>query len=128
MPKHVVTGAQMQCSFGAAPSVFQATPRPVSSSYMTVGVITDNAPGLNIKPFGMCSSIANPAVASATSAALGVLTPQPCVPATPAPWVPGSPTVQVGFVPALNDNCMLNCIWGGVIKFTTPGQVTEDIP
>ena len=128
MPKQVVTGALMTCSFGVAPSTFIATPRPVMSSYMTVGIITDNIPLANILPFGMCTSLANPSVASATSAALGVLTPMPCIPNTPSPWVPGSPTHIVTGIPALNDTCKLMCLWAGVISITYPGQVTEDIP
>lgn len=128
MPKQVVTGALMTCSFGAAPSTFVATPRPVMSSNMTIGIITDNIPLSNVVPFGVCSSLANPSVASATSAALGVLTPMPCIPNTPSPWVPGSPTHIVTGIPALNDTCKLMCVWGGVISFTYPGQITEDIP
>jgi hypothetical protein len=128
MPKQVVTGALMTCSFGAAPSTFVATPRPVMSSYMTVGIITDNIPIANISPFGMCTSLANPSVAAATSAALGVLTPMPCIPNTPSPWTPGSPTHIVTGIPALNDTCKLMCLWAGVISITYPGQVTEDIP
>lgn len=128
MPKQVVTGALMTCSFGAAPSTFVATPRPVMSSNMTIGIITDNIPLSNVVPFGVCSSLANPTVASATSAALGVLTPMPCIPNTPSPWVPGSPTHIVTGIPALNDTCKLMCVWGGVISFTYPGQMTEDIP
>jgi hypothetical protein len=30
--------------------------------------------------------------------------------------------------PALNDTSTLNCIWGGVISFSTPGQMTKYIP
>ena len=59
----------------------------------------DNKPFVNILPFGMCMSLANPMVAAATAAALGALTPMPCIPVTPAPWVPGSPTVLVGGMP-----------------------------
>ncbi len=128
MPKQVVTGAQMTCSFGAAPSVFAATPRPIQSSAMACGVITDNAPTVNVPPFGMCASLSNPSVASATSAAAGVLTPMPCVPVTPAPWAPGAPTVLLGGIPALDDTCKLTCTWGGMIGFVAPGQFTEDIP
>jgi hypothetical protein len=49
--------------------------------------IMDHVPMLNILPFGVCSSPANPTVVAATAAALGVLTPMPCI---PAPWAPGA--------------------------------------
>ncbi|MDR1268431.1 MAG: DUF4280 domain-containing protein, partial [Planctomycetaceae bacterium] len=58
--------------------------------------ILDNKPIVNLATFGVCSSLANPMVAVATAAALGVLTPMPCIPATVAPWAPGSPTVLIG--------------------------------
>ena len=50
----------------------------------------------------MCISPANPVVAAATTAALGVLTPQPCIPITIAPWLPGAVTVLTGNKPSLN--------------------------
>lgn len=128
MPQHVVTGAMMKCTFGVAPSVFNTTPRPVFSSMMPAANILDNKPLFNIMPFGMCTSLANPTVASATSAALGVLTPMPCIPNTPAPWVVGAPTVITDKAPSLNNTACLNCIWGGVITFATPGEFTEMIP
>jgi hypothetical protein len=77
---------------------------------------------LNVLPFGMCSSPANPTVAAATAAALGVLTPMPCVPFTAAPWIPGVPTVLIGNMPAVDNNCKLMCSWGGVIQVVSPGQ------
>lgn len=128
MGKHTVTGGVMTCSFGTAPANFVATPRPITISGMTVGVITDNIPFANIPPFAMCTSLANPTVASATSAAGGVLTPMPCIPNTPSPWVPGSPTHLVTGVPALNNSSKLMCMWGGVISITFPGQVQHSIP
>lgn len=128
MPLHCCTGAQMMCAMGAAPAVFNATPKMVMTGNMPAGNIMDHVPMLNIPPFGVCMSLANPTVAAATAAALGVLTPMPCVPNTPAPWAPGSPTVLVANMPALNNTSTLNCIWGGVITFTTPGQFTEMIP
>jgi hypothetical protein len=118
----------MMCAMGAAPAVFNATPKMVMTGNMPAGNIMDHVPMLNIPPFGVCMSLANPTVAAATAAALGVLTPMPCVPNTPAPWAPGSPTVLVANMPALNNTSTLNCIWGGVITFTTPGQFTEMIP
>lgn len=128
MPMQVCTGATMQCSFGLAPSVFNATPRPVMTSFMPAGAITDNKPMFNVPPFGMCTSMANPTVASATAAALGVLTPMPCVPVLPAPWVPGVPNVLIENIPALDNNCKLMCAWAGVISILMPGQMTHQIP
>jgi hypothetical protein len=72
--------------------------------------------------------MANPAVAAATAAALGVLTPMPCVPVTTAPWAPGSPTVLIGNMPALNDQSKLMCNWGGVIQINSAGQTTTNVP
>jgi len=125
---HCCTGGQMMCSFGVAPSVFNATPKNVLTSFMPAGNIMDNVPIMNIPPFGVCTSLANPTVAAATSAALGVLTPMPCMPVPAGPWAPGSPKVLVQFLPALNESSQLMCAWGGVIKFVFPGQTTEMIP
>ncbi len=69
----------------------------------------------NVPTFGMCSNPANPTVASATAAAMGVLTPMPCVPATVA-WAPGCPTVTVCKRPLLNSTSKLTCSYGGVIQ------------
>jgi hypothetical protein len=88
----------------------------------------DHKPIANIPPFGVCMSLANPMVASATAAAMGVLTPMPCIPMTMAPWVPGSPTVALGNLPALNITCKCMCNWGGVISFTGPGAPTVQVP
>jgi hypothetical protein len=76
----------------------------------------------------MCQSPANPMVAAATAAALGVLTPMPCIPNTPAPWIVGAPTVILCNTPALDDVSKLVCVWGGMIEFTFPGQTTHQIP
>ncbi len=121
-------GATMKCSFGMAPSTLMPTPKTVMTSNMIAANILDNKPIINILPFGMCQSPANPTVAAATAAAMGVLTPMPCVPNTPAPWVPGAPTVMLCNAPALNNSSKLMCIWGGVIEFVNPGQTTHMIP
>ena len=89
MPMHVCNGATMICSFGAAPSTLIVLPvNQVMTSSQPAATIMDHVPMVNIAPFGMCLSVANPTVAAATSAALGVLTPMPCIPNTPAPWTP----------------------------------------
>src|ERR1051325_9915794 len=116
-------GAMLQCSFGAAPSTLSVLPANAVLTATPDANIMDNKPMVNIMPFGMCSSLANPTVAAATAAALGVLTPMPCVPVTPAPWVVGAPTVLLGNMPALNASSKLMCAWGGVIQITFPGQI-----
>jgi hypothetical protein len=128
MAMHVCTGATMMCSFGLAPSTFVATPKALKTADMDAGNIMDHLPNSNIPPFGMCQSLANPQVASATAAASGVLTPVPCLPNTVAPWAPGAPTVLVGNLPALNDSSTLTCLWGGTITISNPGQSAETIP
>jgi hypothetical protein len=128
MGQQVCMGATMQCSFGAAPSTLVVLPTNRTLAPTPAATIADSQPVINVPPFGMCTSIANPAVASATAAALGVLTPMPCLPVPVSPWVPGSPTVLIGGVPALNNNSKLICAWGGVITITSPGQVTVQIP
>lgn len=121
---HVVTGAMLQCTFGAAPSVFTATPSPVMSSNMHVGTIFDNKPMMNIKPFGVCNAPSNPSNWKGP-----VFTPGPCVPVTAiGPWAPPSPTILVNGIPAFNALACLMCTWGGVIKPTNPGQTIETIP
>lgn len=129
MPMQVVNTAQLMCSFGTAPSVFTVTPdNRTLSSNQPAATIMDFVPMKNIMPFGMCITPSNPQVAAATSAALGVLTPQPCIPATSSPWAPGSPTVQIAKLVALNNSSTCMCMWGGVITVASPGQVTHQIP
>jgi Domain of unknown function (DUF4280) len=128
MAMQVCMGAMMQCSQGVAPSTLVPTPKTVMTSNMIAANILDHIPIVNIPPFGMCRSPANPMVAAATAAALGVLTPMPCIPATPAPWMPGAPTVLLCGAPALNDSSKLMCIWAGTISINMAGQVTHQIP
>jgi len=127
MPQLVTTGAMMMCPFGMAPSTLNVLPTNKTMAGAPAATIMDFNPMVNIPPFGMCMSIANPTVAAATAAALGVLTPMPCIPVT-APWVPGSPTVMIGGMPALNNTSTCMCSWGGVIQIGFPGQVTTSIP
>lgn len=129
MPLQVCMGAMMQCSFGMAPSSLVVLPtNKVMTNMVPDANIMDHIPMTNIMPFGMCQSLANPTVAAATTAALGVLTPMPCVPVTPAPWVAGAPTVLLGNFPTLDNVSQLMCTWGGVITFTDAGEETVEVP
>lgn len=130
MAFQVCMGASLQCSFGMAPSTLMVLPqnRAVTGPVPPIANIMDYKPMVNILPFGMCQSPANPTVAAATAAAMGVLTPMPCVPATMALWLPGAPTVLIGNMPALDNTSKLMCMWGGVIQVVNPGQTTVLIP
>jgi hypothetical protein len=128
MALQVCSGATLKCSFGVAPSSLVVLPVNRVLTVTPDANIMDNKPLVNIMPFGMCSSIANPTVATATAAASGVLTPMPCIPVIPAPWVSGSPTVLIANMPALNNTSKLMCAWLGVIQIISPGQTTVFIP
>lgn len=125
MGEIVVTGALLTCPFGTAPSNLKVT----SQTICTVGgqpaaTIQDAQGMVNIQSFGMCSSLANPQVAAATAAALGVLTPQPCMPMTSGTWIPTSPATMIGGNPCLTSDCKVMCTNGaGTIEVKYPGQL-----
>jgi Domain of unknown function (DUF4280) len=128
MAQATVMTAQLACTMGAAPSTLQVLPvNQVQCGKQIAANIMDYQPMVNIMPFGVCISPANPVVAAATAAALGVLTPMPCIPNTVAPWVPGSPTVILGGMPLLNNTSTCMCTWGGVISVAMPGQLQTTV-
>ena len=123
MANQVVSTAQLQCSFGAAPAVLSVLPTSmVTIEGQPAATIADIIPVANIPPFGMCTAPTNPAVI----AALG--SPVPCVPVIPAPWTPGAPTVMIGGKPALNNSSKCMCTWAGVISITMPGATKTMVP
>lgn len=121
MGNMVCGGAICKCSFGMVPSVLLVTPENKTITVQPIATIMDYIPLKNVQPFGMCQSLANPTVASATAAALGVLTPMPCQPMITAPWTPGSATVTIAGKPALTNQSMLMCAYGGVIQISNSG-------
>ncbi|MCL6091929.1 MAG: DUF4280 domain-containing protein [Actinobacteria bacterium] len=124
MPAPYVSTASMVCSFGMAPSTLNVLPtRRVLVEGRPVATIEDVVPMVNIPPFGMCTSLSNPTVASATAAALGVLTPMPCVPVPAGPWKPPSPKTLIGGTPAVTEGAICNCAWGGIVSVTFSGTV-----
>lgn len=114
---YVASGAKMMCPFAmGGTSALVVTPgRRTSMQGPPKANIMDNKPLVNIPTFGVCSSMANPQVAAATAAAMGVLTPQPCIPNIVAPWAPGKANLLVEGQPALLNTDTLQCAWGGVI-------------
>ena len=114
-----VATAITKCSFGVAPCPLDVLP--------TNNVLIEGRPAatiscceiVNLPTFGMCTTLSNPEVASATTAALGVLTPMPCVPVL-TPWIPASETL-IGGEPALVSASTCMCAYGGVVEILFPG-------
>jgi hypothetical protein len=127
MPELLTTGCMLSCSFGVAPSAFIATEmpgKPTLNEVLLAATIFDIIPVDNIPPFGMCSSEANPEVAAATAAALGVLTPMPCVPVIVDPWAPPSAILMANEMPLATVESKCECAWGGVISVAAPAEFT----
>jgi uncharacterized Zn-binding protein involved in type VI secretion len=123
MPANVVSTAIVSCSFGLAPASLNVLPLArVMIEGKPAATIADSVTMLNVPPFGMCSSPSNPTVVAATAAALGVLTPMPCVPIT-TPWLPGAAQTLIGGKPALTVGSTCNCAWAGVIQIGFSGAV-----
>lgn len=119
----------IKCSFGMVPTPLTVLPdRTVTAEGMLMGAITDMIPMANIMTFGMCTSIVNPEVLAATTAALGVLTPMPCIPVTVSPWISEALTVTVAEGPVLDQTSTLMCTWAGVITVIEPGNFTVMVP
>ncbi len=119
-----VAGATCTCSFGTAPCSLQVTSQlSCMAEGKPIATIQDMQPGANLPTFGMCTSLANPAVAAATAAALGVLTPQPCTLVPAGTWIPSNPKVLISGIPCLTGDATLMCGLGaGTIKIVNPGQ------
>ncbi len=123
-----VATSQLVCTQGSAPGALAVVPSSgVTMEFFPAATVADTAPLVNIPSFGMCRSIANPSVAAATAAALGVLTPMPCMPATSGTWTPGAPLTLIGGVPGLTLGSTCICSYAGVVSITDPGtfQTTQ---
>lgn len=125
---YVVVGAILSCSSGSQLSRLKM---PFSHGVFVKGKpqvsIMDFVPNTNIMPFGKCSSLKNPAVASATAANNGVLTPMPCtplttMPLTTMPWMDGKADKMVDGHPALLNKSTNMCFHCGLIKIEDDGQ------
>ena len=77
MGMQVCMGAMMQCAMGAAPSTLIPTPKTVMTSNMMAANIMDHVPIMNVPPFGMCQSLANPMVAASDHLPRAILRPIP---------------------------------------------------
>ncbi|NLL06008.1 MAG: DUF4280 domain-containing protein [Clostridiaceae bacterium] len=123
MDSYVVEGATLKCSFGSRTSKLKIPMKhEVYINDKTQGNMMDYAPMVNVSPFGMCSSLANPTVASATAANQGVLRKMPCIPSIASPWMSCKMDVLIDKFPAVLSSSKLMCMWCGVIKVEDDGQ------
>jgi hypothetical protein len=125
MAKLVVSGAILQCSQGVAPSSLVVTDQGTGSDGPPVATVADHVSMTNITGFAMCRSLANPSVASATSAAQGTLTPMPCVPLTPSGWSGGSGVITIRGKAALLDSSTCSCSYNGSISIVAPASQVD---
>lgn len=115
--------ANLMCTMGTAPAPLKVTSQTkVLAEGKPAGTIQDATALSNVGPFGMCTSLANPQVSAATTAAMGVLTPQPCVPVPAGTWIPTKPKVLIDGKPCLTQDCKMMCSYAGSIGITLPGQ------
>lgn len=112
MSAFVTEGAVITCPMGAAPANLKVTSQSkVLYDGKPVATIQD-ASAANVGSFGMCSSLANPQVASATAAALGVLTPQSCTFSSAGSWIPEQTKVCADGKPCLTTGAQVFCTTG----------------
>ncbi|MBV6753632.1 DUF4280 domain-containing protein [Pseudomonas chlororaphis] len=121
-------GALLSCSFGSVTAPLSVPPLGrVTVEGKPAANILDHKPQVNIPIFGLCRSPANPQVAAATAAAMGVLTPMPCVPVTATPWQPGAARTRIAKLPALDHCCTCQCNWGGQIRINASSTLKTTI-
>ena len=126
MAKYVCNGAVLKCSQAMPPSISTliVVPPTVNTENKQMANMMDYVPLSNVLTFGLCNATANPAVASATTAAAGVHTPAPCIPNIVTPWIGCKMDVLVRKNPAVLKSSKLQCMWSGQISVSVEGQAT----
>lgn len=128
MPNPVTFGSIIKCSQGIAPMPLMVLPiARVTSSFIPLATVNDMIPFVNIMPFGMCNSAANPAVIAARAAALGSPVPGPCVPVTTGPWSKGATKVKIGTAKALTKDSTCRCAWNGQISVVSTSATRVNV-
>lgn len=119
--KGISGGCSIKCSFGSSKASLKV-PGPARPA-----CIGDCRPYVNIPTFGLCRSMANPVVSSATMAAqagqgyssqpgAGQIVPGVCIPVLASGWTPAAQFELVQNLPTIDKNSMLMCVWGGLIS------------
>lgn len=118
-------GATLFCDRGVQPSTLIVARRGSEAEEGEIATISDFQPTVNIASFGLCTSIGNPAVLNATTAANGVLTPMPCVPLTQDGWTNANLLVTIQGMPVLTQRSTCLCSYAGTIIITDPNTRGE---
>lgn len=117
--KAVVSGCTIRCTHGSQPSTLKISgARPAC--------IGDCQPFVNVPPFGLCRTMANPHTRALTlgaqataqqsgSGGANVLLPGPCVPVLPSGWSPAGQWELVNNFPSIDRSSVLMCGYGGMI-------------
>lgn len=135
---YVVAGAVLTCTYGTQPV---ALTMPVSHGVFIKDKaqmnIQDYLPMQNIKPFGNCRSMENPAVQAANTPLPdpenpdevlepiivdGFVRKAPCTPIITMPWIGGKTDVLIENEPALLNTCTTTCMYCGLIQIMDDGQ------
>ncbi len=129
MPMQVCMGASMMCTFGMAPSSLVVLPtNKVFTDMVPDANIMDHIPMTNIMPFGMCMSPSNPRSPPRLPRRWACSLPCPAFRQRPRRGLRARRTVLLGNMPTLDNVSELMCMWGGVITFVTPGEMTVMVP
>ena len=108
MACHVDDGALASCQYGNKPTPIHA------SGHVPIATVSDIAPFVNIRPFGLCRCPNNPAFAL-------LHVPVPCVPIISKQWkVANLHRVWVRGVRALDAKSSVQCVWNGRIQINNP--------
>lgn len=114
---YVVDGAKTLCSKGIGTSIVnKGCEWNLELHDKKMLTIADNVPNKNIKPFPLCTSPKNPAVIAAG------MKPAACNPVICNKWINGKIDVILKGELALNSECLLGCIYGGIIEIVDDGQ------
>ncbi len=124
MPGMVCMGAEMRCSFGAAPCRLVLPPGSSTVfSGVTMAATVKNIGPANIPTFGTCSSPTHPAV-------MGGAPSGPCKPVITGSWLPPPApvaTVMIGDAVALHEGSVCLCQFGGQISITNGNSIGTEV-
>ncbi|MFT8417233.1 MAG: DUF4280 domain-containing protein [Acetobacter sp.] len=122
MPKPLLSGSQLTCSFGLEPATFTVEPSDTRPKYngVLLGVQTDSVFETNIPNFGKCISPLNPQF-------VATKTPQPCLPKALSGWFNCKLMMTWNGLPFAQENSTCVCNYLGCISSAKPTELNLDL-